>query len=93
VPLAFYVYYRVDPLAVSDARSRIDKLFDRVQRHCGVRGRLMTKRGEPNLWMEVYERVDDGALFESALHAGVAALDLEAVLLPGNRRNLESFEE
>ena len=41
---------------------------------CGVRGRLLTKRGEPNLWMEVYEGVQDGGLFESALagRSGVA---------------------
>jgi Domain of unknown function (DUF4936) len=93
VPLAFYVYYRVDPMAVGEARARVDKLFDRLQQRCGVRGRLLTKRDEPNLWMEAYEGVDDGALFEAALRTEAASLDLEAVLLPGDRRNLEAFVE
>ena len=93
MPVAFYVYYRVDPLAVSDARARVDKLFDSLQQRCGVRGRLLTKRGEPSLWMEVYEGVDDAVLFESALHAEAVALGLEAVLLQGERRKLESFDE
>jgi hypothetical protein len=93
VPLAFYVYYRVDPLAMVNARPRVDQLFARLQQRCGVRGRLLTKRGEPTLWMEVYEGVSDAAAFESALHAEAASLDLEALLVAGNRRNLESFEE
>jgi len=93
VPLAFYVYYRVDPGAVNEARLRVDRLFERLQQRCGVRGRLLTKRDEPNLWMEAYEGVDDGTLFESALRAEAAAVNLEMVLLPGSRRNLELFEE
>ena len=46
--------------AAGEARVRVDKLFDRLQQRCGVRGRLLTKRDEPNLWMEVYEGVADG---------------------------------
>lgn len=93
MPLAFYVYYRIDPLVEREARLRVDKLFERLQERCSVRGRLLTKCDEPNLWMEAYEGVDDGALFESALRAEAASLELEAVLLPGNHRNLESFRE
>jgi hypothetical protein len=93
VSLAFYVYYRVDPRLQAEARLRVDRLFARLQQRCLVRGRLLTKRDEPNLWMEAYEGVDDGAVFESALQAEAASLGLEAVLLPGNRRNLESFNE
>lgn len=91
--LAFYVYYRIDPLSEDEARLRVDQLFDRLQQRCGVRGRLLRKRDEPNLWMEAYESVDEGIMFESALRAEAASLDFEALLLPGNRRNLESFLE
>jgi len=93
VPLAVYVYYRVDPLAAGDARIRIVQLFDRLRRQCGVRGRLLTKRDDPHLWMEVYEGITEAARFESALQAEAAALGLDALLLPGNRRNVETFEE
>ena len=68
-------------------------MFQRLQEHCGVRGRLLSKRGEPNLWMEAYEGVQDVARFETALQTEAASVQLEAVLLPGSRRNLECFEE
>jgi hypothetical protein len=93
VPLAFYVYYRIDPAAAGEERLRVDQLFDRLQQRCKVRGRLLTKRDEPNLWMEAYEGVQDGPLFESSLQAEAASLGLEAMLSPGSRRNLESFQE
>ncbi len=74
MPLAFYVYYRVDPAAADEARLRVDQLFERLQQRCSVRGRLLTKRDEPNLWMEAYEGVQDGAVFESvfAVRSGVS---------------------
>jgi hypothetical protein len=93
VPLAFYVYYRIDPQAAAIARQRVDTLLERVQQRCGVRGRLMTKRDEPNLWMEIYEDVVDAPLFESGLAAEAACLGLEALLLPGSERRMECFQE
>ncbi len=92
MPLAFYVYYRVDPIAAGAGRARVDALFDRIEQRWGVRGRLLTKRGEPHLWMEVYEGVSDAAGFESALEADAAALGLDALLSAGNRRTVEAFE-
>ena len=76
-----------------EARLRVEKLFQRLQERCNVRGRLLTKRGESNLWMEAYEGVGDAARFEAALADEVASAELEATLLPGNRRNLECFEQ
>jgi hypothetical protein len=93
VPLAFYVYYRINPQAAALARLQVDMLLERVQQRCGVRGRLLTKRGEPNLWMEVYEDVVDAPLFESALRAEAASLGLEALLLSGSERKVECFQE
>ena len=91
--VAFYIYYRVDPMAADAARTRVGTLFERLERLCGVRGRLLGKRGEPHLWMEVYEGVCDAGAFESALLAEAAALGLEALLLPGSRRTVEAFED
>ena len=93
MPVAFYVYYRIDPAAADAVRKRIDTLFDRLEQRCGVRGRLLSKRGEPHLWMEVYEGVTDAGGFESALQAEAAALGLDALLLAGNRRAVEAFED
>lgn len=93
MPLAFFVYYRVDPSAADSAREQVGMLFERLQQRCGVRGRLLTKHDEPNLWMEVYEGVADGARFEAALRAEAASAGLETALLPGDRRHLECFQE
>jgi hypothetical protein len=93
VPLAFYIYYRIDPQAAARARVQVATLLERVRQRCGVRGRLLTKHGDPNLWMEVYENVVDAARFESALQAETAALGLEALLLSGGERKVECFRE
>jgi hypothetical protein len=93
VPIAFYVYYRVDPVAASSARARVRQLFERLEQRCGVRGRLLAKRGDSHLWMEVYEDTGDPARFESAMRAEVVALNLDAILLAGHERRLECFEE
>jgi hypothetical protein len=93
VPLAFYVYYRVNPEAAPLARLRVETLFERVQERFGVRGRLLTKRSEPNLWMEVYEDVADATLFEPALQGEAASLGFGALLLSGSERKVECFQE
>jgi hypothetical protein len=93
VPLAFYVYYRVDPRAEGEARQRVEALFQRLLERCSVRGRLLTKRGEPSLWMEAYEGVQDAERFEAALCTEAASLQLDTVVREGTRRNLECFEE
>ncbi len=60
---------------------------------CGVRGRLLTKRDEPGLWMEVYEGVNDAPGFEAELQRLIAATKLDSFLEPGSRRHIECFEE
>ena len=52
----------------------------------------MTKREEPNLWMEVYEAVSDSAAFEHALDNAVQELQLVQLLAPGSLRHVECFE-
>jgi hypothetical protein len=53
---------------------------------------LMVKRGEPSLWMEIYEDVPDADAFERALATCVDELQLERLLAEGSRRHLECFE-
>lgn len=88
-----YVYYRVAPEHSSIARERVAALFDYVARASSVHGRLLTRSGEPDLWMEVYEPVEAAEPFASILASGVRELGLEQVLASNAARTLECFEE
>ena len=90
---SFYVYYRVAPGAEALARPRVLALLEQVRSQSGVRGRLLRKRGESDLWMEVYESVPDNARFEAILSAAVRELALDEVLLQGWSRRIECFED
>jgi hypothetical protein len=57
----------------------------------GVAGRMLAKRDEPLLWMEIYEEVEDGPRFEEALAAAVTEHRLDAGLQPGSARRTECF--
>jgi quinol monooxygenase YgiN len=89
---SYYIYYRVDPAQVEAAEPRIRQLLDAVKKTTGTAGRLMKKRGEPNLWMEVYENVADEAKFEWELAAAVNQLEAIEFLQPGNGRHIECFK-
>jgi hypothetical protein len=73
----FYVYYRVDPERVDAVRAGIQRLFDTVQEHSGIRGRWMHRLDDPTTYMEVYEGVNDEAAFEAMLARESAGLGLE----------------
>jgi hypothetical protein len=90
--VSFFVYYRVVPERAPFARSQVQQLQDRLVQATGIRGRLMTKHGEPNLWMEVYEQVADSDAFERALKAAVDEFRLDELLVAGSRRHMECFE-
>ena len=90
---SFYVYYRVAPEAEAIARRRVLTLLEQVRSQSGVRGRLLRKRGESDLWMEVYESVPDDARFEAILSAGARELSLDEILLQGWSRRVECFED
>jgi len=92
VPLGYFVYYRVDPAQIGVAGARVAQLLDALVGACGVRGRLLKKRDEPNLWMEVYEPVTDAGRFEASLQRELERLDFDSVLLLGSRRTVECFE-
>jgi uncharacterized protein DUF4936 len=88
----YFVYYRVAPGGEPRAREQIRRLHAELAASMGARCRLMSKRGEPDLWMEIYEAVPDPAAFEHALEKAVRELQLEVWLAPGSRRHLECFE-
>jgi Domain of unknown function (DUF4936) len=87
-----YVYYRVASGLESMARERVRRLQQQLGASLGLCGRLLVKRGEPNLWMEVYEPVHDPAALERELDTAVRALELDRVLTQGSQRHAEWFE-
>jgi Domain of unknown function (DUF4936) len=90
--LSYFIYYRVARGRESRARERVEQLQANLDRSTGVRGRLMTKRGEPNLWMEVYEAVHDPHGFERALQLALSENEFESLLADGSQRQVECFE-
>jgi len=89
--LCYYVYYRVTQ--PQQAGVAVRGMQSELLVRSGVRGRLLTKRDEPGLWMEVYEGVNDAPAFEAELDNLLAATKLEGFLAPGSRRHTECFEE
>ena len=90
---SYYIYYRVQPEKAAACGPVVRELMAAVGKATGVHGRLLTKRGEPHLWMEIYENVADGAKFEWELADAAGRMGIQAYLLPGSGRHLECFEE
>jgi hypothetical protein len=90
---SFYVYYRVADGSQALALERVGLLQRRVCREVGSGGRLLKKRGEPDLWMEVYDRVPDPAAFEVILDEAARDAAFDEVLSSGWSRRVECFED
>ena len=90
--VSYFIYYRVAQGQEALAREQTRRLQAKLWKSVGVRSRLMTKRAEPNLWMEVYEAVSDPTAFEQALEIAVCELELQRWLAPGSQRHMECFE-
>lgn len=87
-----YIYYRIDIARAAECGRRIQELFSTMRKSGGVNGKLMKKRGEPNLWMEVYSNVADDTRFEWDLAEAAGRLNMAEFLLPGSLRHVECFE-
>jgi len=89
---SYYVYYRVDRERAAECEQAVLELLNAMKQATGVRGRLLKKRAEPLLWMEVYENVRDDAKFESQLAEAVTRLRLNDCLQGDSSRRVECFE-
>lgn len=87
----YYVYYRV--IQPQQAGVAVRGMQSELLARSGIPGRVLTKRNEPGLWMEVYEGVKDASVFEAELDRLIAATQLERFLAAGSRRRTECFEE
>jgi len=68
----------------------VSGLLHDVFRHAGVTGRVLVRRDDPRIWMEVYEHVGDTSLFERELAAGIARHHV-ARFAEGGARHTEPF--
>ena len=90
---SYYVYYRVDPAKAGACEPRVRELLVLMRKITGVQGRLMVKEGEANLWMEVYENVDNESKFEWELADAAGKLKIQDHLQPGTVRHVECFRD
>lgn len=82
--LSFYIYYRVDAKNADEAETLVRSMQARLACRSGIRGKLLKKRDEPGLWMEIYEDVEEPERFERLLDQAVDEFDL-AMFLEGPR--------
>ncbi len=90
---SYYIYYRVDAAQAGACADAVQKLLMSMHERTGIAGRVLKKRNEPLLWMEIYEPVADEAKFEWELAEAVAASDITALLQDGSTRHSECFAE
>ncbi|MCW5622568.1 MAG: DUF4936 family protein [Burkholderiales bacterium] len=88
---AYFIYYRLRPETAEAARAGVNTIFAAVRAATGVSGRLLTKRGEAQLWMEIYEPVAVTETFERTLQQAVDQVGFDRLLAPGSVRKLECF--
>lgn len=71
----------------------MERLQRGLRQQLGIEGRLLSKRDEPAVWMEIYDRVGDGAAFEGLLAILVDEAGFANVLAAGSERRVECFED
>ena len=89
----YYIYYRADAADESALQIQVRNMQARLKCRTGVAGRLLKQRGNPLLWMEIYENVGDAAVFEQALSKAVDEFEVEMFLASGVQRAMECFSE
>ena len=89
---SYYIYYRVASDKAQACEARVLQLFSALKQSTAVAGRLLKKRSEPLLWMEVYDNVRDDAKFELELEQATGQLGLAQYLQEGTNRRVECFE-
>jgi len=89
----YYIYFRVNPEHAKACATKVREIMSAVRVATGVNGRVLKKRGEPDLWMEVYEGIEDEANFEWALAEAVSSANIEKLLQPHTTRRLECFHD
>ncbi len=87
--LNYYIYYRVSENNAGEAETLVRSMQARLACRSGVAGRLLKKRDETGLWMEIYEDVAEPERFERLLGQAVDEFDLAMFL--NSPRHTECF--
>lgn len=85
----YYIYYRVSAHLEHEAELAVRTMQARLTCRSGVSGRLLKKRDDPGLWMEVYEQVADPDRFERTLNQAIDEFDVSMFM--ETPRKLECF--
>ena len=88
--LHYYIYYRVNPAHLLEADAAVKQIQYEIEAQFSVAGRLLRKRDEPLLWMEIYENVAASAAFKAALEVAASKAGIMRYLNDG-LRHLECF--
>lgn len=80
----YYIYYRVSDQNAAEAETLVRSMQARLACRSGIGGKLLKKRDEPALWMEIYEGVSEPERFERLLEQAADEFDL-AMFLDGAR--------
>jgi hypothetical protein len=89
--VSYYIYYQVDPRSAAAVRAAVQELQRSLQAKAGVAGRLLSRRDDPDTWMEVYEHVPDPEGFEALLAAELERLRIGELLGDARARHIEIF--
>jgi hypothetical protein len=89
---SYYIYYRVNAADTQTCEARVLQLISTLKSSTGTAGRLLKKRSDPLLWMEVYDNVRDDAKFELELEQTASQLKIAECLQEGSTRRAECFE-
>ncbi|MDP1680393.1 MAG: DUF4936 family protein [Burkholderiales bacterium] len=87
----YYIYYRVAPEQLLEADAAVKQIQYEMEAHFSVAGRLLKKRDEPLLWMEIYENVPSSAEFETALKLAEDKAGIIRFVRGDGQRHLECF--
>ena len=87
----FYIYYRIAAPHAADAFALLNGVMRSLDEQFTVFGRLLRAETDADLWMEIYEDVDEPQRFEAAMNALLAPTRFASWLVPGSTRRIERF--
>lgn len=87
----YYIYYRVSAAHSLEASAAVKQIQYEIEAHFSIAGRLLKKREEPLLWMEIYENVPSSEAFEAALKSAESKAEIMRFVAGDGLRHVECF--
>lgn len=87
-----YVYYKISPDLQDETVAKVRRMQRSLADAIGTQGRLVAREGSDGVTlMEIYEHIEQPAMFERALAQSLSRSSLSAELR--NARRTERFED